>query len=199
MSLSLKEIEENHNRICSKYDHCTGCLLEFCCEISDIVEAEKIISEWVKDNPDEAYHDDDFPDDNDPKTYERGLKDAWELAGELCRGDFTDRDLKVIFDYELPENILTYLTAEDAIQRVNKYKEKFVKYGDVIIATSIGNERLIVVGVSDGYIRCISGNFNDYTLSTKTDNFEKTGLNVSDELDELLEVGGWDAEEYDHE
>ena len=197
MSLSLKEIEVNHNRICGKYDHCSGCPLEYCCGLDSIVDAEKMISNWVKDNPDEAYHDDDFPDEDDPNTYERGLKDAWELAGKLCRCDFTDRDAKVIFGYELPENILTYLTAEDAIQRVNKYKEKFVKYGDVIIATSIGNERLIVVSVSDGYIRCISGNFNDYTLSTKTDNFEKTGLNVSDELDELLTIGGWEAEEYD--
>lgn len=199
MSLSLKEIKENYNRICRRYDHCSGCLLEYCCDIDSIVEAEKIISDWVKDNPDEAYHDDDYPDENDTKTYDRGLKDAWELAGELCRHEITRDKMEEIFGYDLPDEILTYLTAEEAIHKANEYKDKFVQYGDVIIATSIGNERLIVVGISDGYIRCISGNFNDYTLSTRTDNFEKTGLNVSDELDELLEVGGWDAEEYDHE
>lgn len=197
MSLSLKEIEENSKRICKNYMHCCECPLEANCDIENIVEAEKIINNWVKDNPDEAYHDDDFPDEDEPKTYERGLRDAWELAGQLCRWEFARDKMEGIFGYDLPDEVITYLTAEEAIQKVNKYKDKFVKYGDVIIATSIGDERLIVVGVSDGYIRCISGNFNDYTLSMKTDNFEKTGLNVSDELDELLTVGGWEADEYD--
>lgn len=196
MSLSLKEIEFNFNRICDKY-MCVKCPLEKYCSIGDIVKAEKIISDWVKDNPDEVYHDHDFPDEDDPKSYEDGLNDAWELAKMIVRPDgYSNEKITDIFECETIDDIFLK-SSKEVFEKMKEYDDKHVEYGDIIIASSIGNERLIVVDVSDRYIRCISGNFNDYTLSMKTDDFEKTGLNVSDELDELLSVGGWEAEEYD--
>ena len=68
--------------------------------------------------------------------YEQGLNDAWELARKsvisVADGGYLDSELVDIFGTKSCRDIICNLTGKEAISKIEDYKNKEIKVGDVV-------------------------------------------------------------------
>ena len=124
------------------------------------------------------------------KCYDRGMKEAWEIANTILNMSATKRvDL---FNETSYKKIFSYFTSKRAKERLEKCKEETTKVqvGDEI-QSKLGNY-LIVTRVDNWDIwHCFQSDGSVITLDKEHQNcWKKTGRNFAEELSNILDVMG---------
>jgi hypothetical protein len=122
------------------------------------------------------------------ESYNKGLNDAWELAGKILidsdDGGYTIKELEKIFGTVFPGAVFADLTPQEALAKVKEYEERNeIKKGDVV-KLKCGSAKGIVTRVTETNICCLFKDGSCDSLSAKED-FEKTGEHF-DSIDEFM-------------
>ena len=114
--------------------------------------------------------------EDEMKTYEDGLNEAWEAARKIaCNDGYTWTELENIFNSRSMNSIISFFTASEVIEKINHYEETKVeiKVGDEVTDNDGWN----------GVVTCISPD-GEYLVVTLQDgsalrwekeHFKKTG------------------------
>lgn len=128
--------------------------------------------------------------------YDTGVEDAWNTARMICNnvynGGISSEDLKEIFGTEEPSHIIQDNTMQDAVEKINTWKEeKIIHVGDVVKFRDEDNN---YIGVVISFNKFTHGIANILTsgggLMVETDErLTKTGRTI--DIAGLLEqIGG---------
>lgn len=124
------------------------------------------------------------------KSYEDGLKEAWELAGRIDK-EFTEGELVKIFGYCAPYEIIDALNPKEAVQKINEYDNRNIEVGDEVEFNKFENSEgkygvLIQVKTENSPCRDVIAltDKGEVRIWNRTD-FIKTGRNFP-EIEEVL-------------
>ena len=105
------------------------------------------------------------------KTYEDGLKDAWEVVRRL-EYELTHNERVELFGYYSPYDIIDTLTPQEVIGKLEKHDR--IEIGDEVIdSNSISEKKSVVVRV-DGTVITIMED-DGTAIRTGIEGFKKTG------------------------
>ena len=116
------------------------------------------------------------------EAYNDGLKDAWETARKIIRGEIPYDYWEMGSGHHISNAIKRY-SAIEAIEKIKKYErqkhsaeEAEIKIGDEVICPLINNSRGIVVQKLNDTIKILSPDMGDL-LKTQESKVLKTGRN----------------------
>ena len=126
------------------------------------------------------------------KTYEDGLREAWELAKKIiCNieyGGLHTSELEQIFGCAEFDDVLKNYTPQEAAAKIAEWEERQeIHVGDVLLDKISGDREVVVSNVHDGGIYVIwpDGSCGE----CEAENFAKTGRTI--DIEGLLaQIGG---------
>lgn len=119
------------------------------------------------------------------KTYEDGLKEAWEYAGKIISADKCDEEMNEAFGddfyYEGAMKVLTKYSIEEVVEKLKEYE--IIKIGDEVVDKNKWGRKGVVTEITERYVSIVEDNGS--VSKWIKNGFEKTGRHFS-EIEEVL-------------
>ena len=116
-----------------KIEHCNSCPYrsETMCSNKLLADATKLAEETLAEQG---------------RSYQNGLNDAWNVARRIfdtSDNHFKSAELKECFGYISERDVLKYLDAETAVEKLKQYEAGF-KYGAIVKNRMTGNKAIVL-------------------------------------------------------